>query len=248
MFPLKLSATLYTTWKRCPAQARARLDGHYPPDTIDTFRGLLAHRIFARHLRDGPISPLEFSKVCRSEIGSSNLNYKVAELGLKPREVESVILVVGDLYRRFPRVARAQNVSNVEVQLDHELDTGILLTGRIDAISNGTAGPAVLIDWKTGELGDAADQLRFYAVLYTLARSTMPLEVRAISIQTGEMLSEWVDHKTIIDTELELIDCIADLRSDVRLETPGPYCRWCPILEECTVGRRALDVLAYQSG
>lgn len=237
---LKVSATLYTTWKRCPAQALARLDGHYPPDTIGTFRGLLAHRIFARHYREGKISVVDFTQACREEIGKSNLNWKIRDLGLTPRDVNGVILVVSDLYRRFLTAARNYPIrpENTEIHVEAALTDEITLVGRIDAEHNGT-----LIDWKTGELGDnVSDQLRFYALVWWLTRG-MPLSVEAVSVATGEKHAEWVDHKTLIDTELDVIEMVADLTTATGPETPGPYCQWCPILDGCKPGTRTLALL-----
>ena len=53
--PLVVSATLYVTYTKCPDQALGRLRGLYPPESPASFKGGLAHRIFARHLRSGEI-------------------------------------------------------------------------------------------------------------------------------------------------------------------------------------------------
>jgi replicative DNA helicase len=143
--PLRISATMFVTWRRCPAQARARLDGHYQPDTIDSFRGLLAHRIFARHLTQGSLSPTTFAQTCRAEIGSSNLNWKVSQLGLKPAEIREVIADVATLYQRFTQLGHHHQVyTGTELHVEAQLEGEVTLIGTIDtATTSGT-----LIDWK----------------------------------------------------------------------------------------------------
>lgn len=242
---LRISATLYTTWKTCPAQAAARLAGHYPADTINSFKGLLAHRIFARHLTQGHIAPSGFRQVCQQEIGSSNLNWKVRELGLKPSQVQATISEVADLYRRFtsaPALYNHRGDRQVELHLEHQVDELTTLVGTIDA-TFGDPTRITLTDWKTGELGAVTDQLRFYAVLHQLATGHMPMAVEAISIATGERTDEWITPELIATTISEIAECAADLTTPGTVETPGPWCRWCPILEQCTPGQGAVRLL-----
>jgi hypothetical protein len=241
---LRVSATLYTTWKKCPAQAAARLAGHYPADTINSFKGLLAHRIFAHHLNTGPISPSQFTRTCRTEIGSSNLNYKVRQLALKPSQITRTIAEIADLYRRFTQI---NPHGQPEVHLEYQLTEAVTLIGTIDCAQD--ADPHVrLIDWKTGELGDAADQLAFYALVYWLARSQMPMQVEAVSVSTGERYEAWVDRGGLDRSLLEVTEMVADLTTGAVAPTPGPWCRWCPILTDCEPGQRTVATLEGEVG
>ena len=70
--PLVISATLYVTYAKCPDQALGRLRGLYPPESPASFKGGLAHRIFARHLRSGEIAPGDFGRACKEEIGTGD--------------------------------------------------------------------------------------------------------------------------------------------------------------------------------
>lgn len=236
---LRVSATLYTTWKRCPAQARARLDGHYPEDSVAQFKGLLAHRIFARHLTKGHIAPSGFRKTCQEEIGSSQLNWKMRDLGLRPNQVRSVISEVEDLYRRFTTLKPA---GQAEVHLEHQLTDDVVLIGTIDCVTGAETAPR-LIDWKTGELGEAEDQLRFYAAVWMLVFGNAPTAVEAVSVQTGERFEEWVDPKALNRVLIEVAEMVADLTRPPVVETPGPWCRWCPILEDCDPGQKAMRLV-----
>ena len=67
---IAVSATLFVTYRACPQQALGRLRGAYPSDSVASFRGSLAHRIFARHLVSGPIPDGDLLQVCREEIGA----------------------------------------------------------------------------------------------------------------------------------------------------------------------------------
>ena len=99
--PLTVSATLYRAYLACPEQALGRLRGEYPAESVPGFRGSLAHRIFARHLAEGPIPAEELVQACREEIGAA-LNPKLEALGLnKPSALAPILAEVGDLYARF---------------------------------------------------------------------------------------------------------------------------------------------------
>jgi len=89
---IRVSATTYVAWKKCPDSANARLQGRYGPESRPAFVGNLAHRIFSRHLSSGPIAPGDFEQACREEIGNSSLNFKMGELGLKPSTLAPVII------------------------------------------------------------------------------------------------------------------------------------------------------------
>ena len=87
---LTVSATAYLTWRKCPERALARFEGAYDSGSIATFRGIVAHRVFARHLTEGPIEADDFRQVCRQEIGKG-LNSALVSLGLKPSELDAVV-------------------------------------------------------------------------------------------------------------------------------------------------------------
>lgn len=119
---LVVSATLFVTYTKCPDQALGRLRGFYPPESRASFKGGLAHRIFARHLNDGVIGSSAFEKVCRQEIGSG-MNPKLGALGLKPSQLSGVIKEVGDLYDRFKALSGAGfRASEVFVEVEPAAD------------------------------------------------------------------------------------------------------------------------------
>lgn len=246
--PIRVSATTYLAWKRCPDSANARLQGHYGPDSKPAFLGSLAHRIFSRHLTAGPIASEEFVQACREEIGGSTLNNKLAGLELRPSALAGVIEEVRALYERFTKMPD-EGFEGSEVDLSHETGDGIELVGTVDAVYREDLGGHRLVDWKTGELGEPEPQLLFYALLWTLARDDVPAYVEAVSVRTGE---RYRSVPSATDVEMVARD-VAELATQMRrawsegssLErNAGPWCRFCPILENCDEGKSAEALLA----
>lgn len=220
----------------------SRLQGHYPIDTRASFRGGLAHRVFARHLVGGPISSETFEAVCREEIGQA-LNPAMGRVGLKPSELRGLITEIGELYARFKRLP-AEGFRAAEVSILHEPSEGVTLKGRIDAVFDGDGGVR-LVDWKTGQLGAAVHQLTFYAAVWALERGTLPERVEAISVSTGERL----EASPTIDDAGSCLELVADLVTRARevfatgapvARVAGPWCRYCPVLDGCPEGAAAV--------
>ncbi|MDJ0790313.1 MAG: PD-(D/E)XK nuclease family protein [Acidimicrobiia bacterium] len=246
--PIAISATLFVTYRRCPQQALARLRGVYPEPSRATFKGALAHRIFARHLTDGPIGEEGFNLVCRQETGA-NLSGQMAAAGLrKPSEFDAVVSEIADLYERFRRLP-ADGFTSAEVAFDHDVTDDIAVRGRIDAVFEGDAG-ARLVDWKTGsDLGhDVEAQLGFYAFTWSLENGSPPAETVAVSLATGERVASNPSADDVAAIEDEVASMVVALRSALEAETDlsrtaGPYCRWCPICPECSEGKAAVALL-----
>ena len=244
--PLSVSATLYTTYLRCPGQALANVQGIYGPDSRASFSGMLAHRIFARHLTAGPIAEDDFALACREEIGQS-MNPKLGSLHLRPSELRGVIAEVGALYERF-QAAALEGCRRVEAEVVVAVSSDVTLRGRIDAIFDDPRGVR-LVDWKTGALGGAQDQLSFYALLWGLEQGRLPAVVEAASVASGERYEETPSDATATATARRIFDLVGTLRAgfadaDSVPRVGGPGCRYCPIREDCDEGVAALRVLS----
>ena len=245
--PIAVSATLFLAYRRCPQQALARLRGHYPQPTRATFKGALAHRIFARHLDVGPIDDEEFALVCRQETGA-NLNAQLAASGLKPSEFGTVVAEVSSLYATF-RSLPTDGFRSAEVSFDRPISDDLALRGRIDAVFEGERGD-LLLDWKTGsELGSDVDaQLGFYALAWSHEHGSPPSETVAVSLATGERKSWTPTTSDLDETEEQIADMVIALRAafdgGTDLDrTAGPHCRWCAVLSTCSEGSAALTLL-----
>lgn len=245
---IRLSASTYVTWKKCPDSANARLQGKYGPDTRPAFTGILAHRIFSRHLRGGPIESDDFVQVCREEIGGSNLNNKLAGLEMKPSVLGGVIEEVRGLYDRFTRLP-TDGFEGSEVNLKYETDDGLQLVGVVDAVYREDLGGHRLVDWKTGELGEPEDQLMFYALLWALDHTEVPIYVEAVSVRTGERYRAVPSSADVQEVATEVARLASEMRTawsaGSRLEKrAGPWCRFCPILADCAEGQAAEALLS----
>lgn len=240
--PVRISASTFVAFRQCPDSALARLQGEWGPESRAAFSGGLAHRLFARHLGGNPISEADLGPVCRSEIGGSNLNYKLGALGLKPSELAKVIDEVGAIYERFKRIP-TEGFEGAEVSLVAEPADGVTLIGSVDAVFAGESGVR-LVDWKTGELGEVVDQLHFYALLWALDKNELPGAVEALSVKTGERISEVPSSGVVKETAHQVAEMVDRLRSawegNAGIERRGgPWCKYCGILDSCSEGRAA---------
>jgi hypothetical protein len=244
---IRISASTYVAYKQCPARAGARLQGVYGPDTRPAFLGALAHRMFSRHLSSGPIASEDFVQACREEIGGSALNNKLGSLELRPSALAAVIEEVRVLYERFVKVP-GEGFEGSEQTIDATVGEGVDLVGTVDAVFREDLGGHRLVDWKTGELGSPEDQLLFYALLWMLYRSEVPAYVEAVSVKTGERyrtVPSGADVTVVAAEIAAMVDAIrASWASGGDLErTGGPWCRYCPLLEDCPEGKTTTDLL-----
>ena len=243
--PIRVSATTYLSFRQCPAQAEARLQGVFSAESKASFTGALAHRLFARHLNSGPIE--DVNQAIREEIGAA-LNGKMAAIGIhRPSELAGMIKQASALYVRF-RNFPAEGFEAAEISLEAEASDGVTLIGKIDAVfRDGESGP-ILRDWKTGGLGEPIEQLFFYALVWVLEKDEMVGAVEAVSLETGERM-----RRTPSIAELTTIAAnVADLVTHIRVgwssdaghqacseRRAGPWCRYCPILADCPEGQSA---------
>lgn len=245
--PIRLSASTFVAWKKCPDSANAKLQGLYGPDTRPAFVGTLAHRIFSRHLSGGPIAGAEFVQACREEIGGSGLNHKLAGMEMRPSALAGVIEEVRTLYERFTRLP-GEGFEGTEVEVRHKTADGVELVGTVDAVYREELGGHRLVDWKTGEIGDPEDQLLFYALLWALEHDDLPAYVEAVSVRTGERYRIVPTSEDATRLAAEVAEMADELRrawsEGTGLERRGgPWCRYCPLLEECPEGKATTALL-----
>lgn len=245
--PINVSATLFLAYQKCPQQALARLHGIYGAPSRASFRGLLAHRIFARHLNDGAIAGEDFNQACREETGE-HLNGVMTDLGLVPSEFRAVVAEVSDLYTRF-KAFPTDGFDQAEAEFEVAIRDDVHLRGRIDAVFSDDEGSRI-VDWKTGkELGtDATDQLAFYSWAWTEATGAPPAAAEALSIATGERQIEDFTPDDLATVDKRVAAMVTDLRSALDAgtdldRTGGPHCTWCPLLESCDEGQTAIELL-----
>lgn len=246
---LPVSATLYKLYRQCPDQALARVEGHYQPTSMASFTGSLAHRLFARRLTEGPIAEGGFEDAARREVGNnSQLNRDLSELTRNGK------MRIGDLDKVFAEVERmcqrfefypVEGFREAEISLERHLPGEVKLRGRVDACFDDREGVR-LVDWKTGGLGEARAQLRFYALVWTLEKGEAPHRVEAVSVGTGEREGESPTADVLRETAEEVAELVNRVRTageDRLPRRPGPLCEYCPILDSCPEGQGAMETL-----
>ena len=243
--PLAVSATLFVTYAKCPDQALGRLRGIYPEESRASFKGGLAHRVFARHLTGGAISEVDFAKVCREEIGAG-MNPKLGALGLRPSQLRNVIQEVGDLYGKFKALS-TDGFRTSEVFVEVEPQPDLTLRGSIDAVFD-DAGGVRLVDWKTGGLYEVDKQLSFYSLLWAMDQNALPAQVEAVSIGSGERVTTVPTVDEVEATASIVASMVTDLRAAFAAgceqveRVGGPWCRFCALLDSCSEGAAAVRV------
>lgn len=241
---VRVSATAFVAFKRCPAQSEARYRGIFAPETRRSFTGALVHRLIARHLNKGPIGDVD--QACKEEIGAG-MNPKLVAAGLqRPSQLNEVIAEAGALYQRFTKFP-LDGFDSAEVAVLAEPSPGVSLFGKIDAVFR-SAGGVLLRDWKSGGLGEPEDQLVFYAVVWTMERGEAPEALEAVSIGTGErfrIVPTEADMQSVLEVVGEMVTAFrtAWASEGAKIErVGGPWCRFCPLLEECVEGRSAMEI------
>jgi len=243
--PVVVSATQYVTYRRCPDQARFRALGVYGSDSRQSLRGMLAHRLFYRHLTEGTLSPDRVEAVCLEEIGE-RYNSRLPGLGLaKMSTLRPLIREVSDLYQRFCQTSMS-GFRSAEIDLMYEPSDAVTLRGTVDAVFNGEDGVR-LVDWKTGSLGDAQHQLDFYALLWTLAEGELPSSVEAASVSSGDRYVAEPTPESVQAVASSVVGLVNTVRRSVRdgghlPQLAGPHCEWCPAVNECPEGATAVRI------
>ena len=241
-----MSATTYLSFRQCPAQAEARLQGVYQAESKASFSGALAHRLFARHLSRGPID--DVGQAVREEIGAA-LNGKMAAIGIhRPSELTEMIRSMGALYDRF-RHFPTDGFEAAEISMEAEPSDGVKLVGKIDAVFREDLPGPILRDWKTGGLGEPIEQLLFYALVWALEKGEMVAAVEAVSLQTGERMRKTPSILELAGVASHLAELVTYVRTSwssvtgselaPAMRRGGPWCKYCPLLDSCPEGRSA---------
>ena len=148
----------------------------------------------------------------------------------------------------FPPLDRRSNPVT-EAAARWPLDGPILLQARVDLMMgrpSGNESRKVIIDLKTGRPSPRHRQdLGFYALLETLARSVPPRKVATFYLDSSEAQVEDVSERllrTSVRRTLDGINAIVELESEGRspIKRPGTSCRWCPIADDCDEGQAYL--------
>ena len=100
----------------------------------------------------------------------------------------------------------------------------------------------LLLDLKSGGAWpEHPEDMRLYALLYTLRFGVPPLRVATVFLSSGEWQAEEVSEDTLVhaaDRVVRAARAAAELAEgrEERL-TAGPYCSWCPRRSACPAAR-----------
>jgi hypothetical protein len=89
------------------------------------------------------------------------------------------------------------------------------------------------------------DDLRFYALIEALRLGVPPFRVGSLYLDEGRLSTEDIDAAVLEAAAVRVLHGaakLAELRSRARAprRSPGPACRWCPLLGNCEEGRAQL--------
>jgi PD-(D/E)XK nuclease superfamily len=122
----------------------------------------------------------------------------------------------------------------------------IMLRAKVDLTlgpPRGDESTKVILDLKTGRvLPRHRDDLRFYALIETLARRLPPRLLATYSLDAGTADTETVTEGLLRSTlrrTLDAIERMVEVRTGERppTRTTGPQCRWCSVRSGCADGQ-----------
>jgi CRISPR/Cas system-associated exonuclease Cas4 (RecB family) len=230
---------------------------HLVPDEFEwkpaTAKGQVAHRAIQLMLSwRGEPSPTDLVEEAMARlvdeergIGAWMADLSPAdEADLRGQSVERVTKFA----EGFPPLDKRSNPVT-EATARWPLDGPILLQGKVDLMMgrpSGNESRKVIIDLKTGRPSPQHRQdLGFYALLETLARSIPPRKVATFYLDSSEAQVEDVSERllrTSVRRTLDGINAMIELDSEGRPPTkrPGTSCRWCPLADNCEEGQAYL--------
>jgi hypothetical protein len=195
--------------------------------------GKVAHRAIELHLNwRGEPTPTDLVDDALARLADDESTFGDWVAALPPGDEADVrgraIARVTQFLECFPPLRHAWHPVT-EAQVRWPLDGPILLRAKADIVIGRAAGAEsrkVLIDLKTGRIYDRhREDLRFYALVETLARAVPPRLVASFSLEAGEAVVETVGEamlRTSLRRALDAIERIIELTVEGRRPRPPP--------------------------
>jgi hypothetical protein len=141
----------------------------------------------------------------------------------------------------FPPIPRGWQPVAEQSMRARVADGLVVLSGRLDLVLG--RRQRLLIDFKSGDVRPAhAEDMRFYALLCTLAFGRPPYRVATVFLQSMEWQAEDVTEETLdlaVHRVIEAASTAAALLGGAEPDlTPGRHCGWCPRERTCPAARR----------
>ena len=125
----------------------------------------------------------------------------------------------------------------------------LTVTGKVDiqlGADQDQRSGVVFVELKKARVDDETmDELRLYALLRTLRVGTPPRLLAAMSIATGQLITEDVT-PAMLDRQAERLifgiqQAITLAEGRTPTTAPSGLCRWCNVLDRCTAGQTHLN-------
>lgn len=221
--------------------------------TVQTVRGKVAHRAIERLVirgdRGDPLGLTEevmthFADTADDEPGGPG-DFLVHAT---PPQRDEILRDAGDVVTKFaidwPSIPRRW-IPRVESVSSHVLCGGLVeLRGRVDlaiGTPQGNEARVFVVDLKTGrEHASHIHDVRFYALVETLARGVPPYRVATYYLDAGMFRAEDVTVETLEVACRRTVDAVRLIHEiqagrEPRL-TPNPSCSWCGARPDCGPG------------
>jgi PD-(D/E)XK nuclease superfamily len=115
-------------------------------------------------------------------------------------------------------------------------DEDIKMSGVIDAIVKLPDGTTLLLDWKTGGLSGADEQLRWYFALYGMNNPETQLAARAINLFSSEtyVVKDFATPQSWLATKVKaLLSSFKLAQENKDKAVAGQQCHYCPYAGGC---------------
>ena len=254
--PLYISKHLLSSVHGCEQRFIADRDAGFPGWSAPRARGAVAHKAIelSVHVRDervpGPLVDEALARLAAKDNGLATWLQEITEFDradLKSHAVAAVAAFL-DCWPRLKPAWRPVLEGAVRTELAGDR---ITLRGKPDMTLGspiGSQAGKVIIDLKTGAFSpDHLHDLRFYALVETLRLGVPPRRVATYYLDAGRFVPADVTVNDLLVAARRVVDAVGILVELLAGGRPpelraGPACRWCSLLDECSVGQGSLVV------
>jgi hypothetical protein len=257
---LRLSKDRVNDLYRCEGLFQSRLDGERPPFelSLTSAAGTLLHKAIELDVgahdvaADEAAAPWALAERAASRLlGERRFGPFWDGLGPSARGEVLMDTVRGvELFRAtFPPLAalRSTLAPVTELRIQASFGNGpVTASGSIDLVLHRPMtgfATRLLIDLKSaGAWPEYVEDMRLYALLFTMRFGVPPLRVATVFLASGEWQVEEVTDETLFHAAGRVVDAA---RAAARLAAghppelrAGPFCGWCPRKAVCPAARR----------
>lgn len=232
--------------------------------SIDTLRGRVAHRAIERLVmtdefdKHQAFAPLDLVEYALGRLVDDDKPRGAADFinGLLPEEREELVRDATDAATKYqanwPPLSRRWK-PRVESSRWFDVFDGedrICLHARYDLALGtpaGTQARCLIVDLKTGgAYPEHFEQVRFYALVETLAAGIPPFRVAIHYLDSGQTRVEDVSEDGLRETAERVLRAVAQMRA-IRTEevepttSPSPLCAYCNVYSLCSDGQEFIE-------